>query len=455
MRMLLRSGGVRDGLLTAGRIDHFPSPILHLDAEMADCCHPELEIAPDLMLQHPAAARRFVGPRQPELAACMKTGLTEAATDGSFQRLLRKQCGAVFEAHPHRSATRCGGEPAVAVRDPCPPPRAAVAAERADPATRPAAPFPRRSTEITTQISCSHWHDENVMTSTAADLPRRTLLLGTLAAPLARAESVRVWLPQHMSTADPQLPYVRRLVLLALERAGTEGDVELVKLEMYQGRSLMELASGKSAIDVMWTMTDREREASGVLTVRIPIDRGLMGWRVLLVRRTDLPRWAALQSVEALKNRVAGQGHDWPDTAILRANGLRVSTSSSYEALFRMLSSGRFDYFPRAVLEVDAELVGNRHPSLAVVPNLMLYYPAAAYLFVSPRRPQLAELLRTGLEKAVADGSMQQLHRTYFGGLIKAYAVSRDRVLKLRNPLLPPETPLQRRELWLQPGESA
>jgi hypothetical protein len=292
------------------------------------------------------------------------------------------------------------------------------------------------------------------MTPPSVDLPKRALLIGGLAAPAAHAESVRVWLPRHMSTADPQLPYVQQLVLLALERAGVNADVQLVNLEMYQGRSLVELARGSSPIDLMWTMTDRERESSGILPIRIPIDRGLMGWRVLLVRRGDLPRWAQLRGLEALKQRVAGQGHDWPDTAILRANGLRVSTSSGYEALFRMLSSGRFDYFPRAVFEVDAELANDRHPGLAVVPNLMLHYPAAAYLFVSPHRPELAELLRSGLEKAVADGTMQHLHQAHFGALIRAHPVTRDRVLRLQNPLLPPDTPLQRRELWLQPGET-
>ncbi|MBI3349986.1 MAG: hypothetical protein HY020_22595 [Burkholderiales bacterium] len=293
------------------------------------------------------------------------------------------------------------------------------------------------------------------MSHTSADLSRRALMLGTLAAPVARAASVRVWLPRHMSAADPQLPYVHRLVVLGLERAGASADVELVNLEMYQGRSLVELARGSSPIDLMWTMTDRERESSGLLPVRIPIDRGLIGWRVLLVRRNDLPRWARLHSLNELRQRVAGQGHDWPDTAILRANGLRVSTSSGYEALFRMLVSGRFDYFPRAVLEVDAELANNRHPELAVVPDLMLHYPAAAYLFVSPRRPELAELLRVGLEMAVAEGALQQLHQAYFGAQMRAHAVSRDRVLRLSNPLLPPDTPLQRRELWLQPGEQA
>ncbi|MDP1340920.1 hypothetical protein, partial [Klebsiella variicola] len=77
-----------------------------------------------------------------------------------------------------------------------------------------------------------------------------------------------------------------------------------------------------------------QRETSGLLTVRIPIDRGLMGWRLLLVRRSELAQWDQVRHLDDLRRRIAGQGHDWPDTAILRANGLQVGTSSVYEALF-------------------------------------------------------------------------------------------------------------------------
>jgi hypothetical protein len=266
-------------------------------------------------------------------------------------------------------------------------------------------------------------------------------------------DSAPARMPRHISAPDPQLAYVRRLVDLALLRAGSRHEVKVVDLEMTQGRSLLELATGRGPIDLMWTMTDLQRETSGLLPVRIPIDRGLIGWRLLLVRRDDLPRWRTVRSLVELSARVAGQGHDWPDTAILRANGLQVGTSSSYEALFRMLSAGRIDYFPRSILEVDAELAQGRRPDLAIVPGLMLHYPAAAYFFTSPARPELAADLLAGLEAAVADGSFQRLHREFYGAVVKAHPVDPDRVIRLRNPMLPVATPLARRELWLQPGE--
>lgn len=287
-------------------------------------------------------------------------------------------------------------------------------------------------------------------------LPRRRLLAlpWLLAGPPLRAQTgAPVRLPQHVSTPDPQLAYVRRVVELALNRAGSKLGIRPVELDMAQGRSLVELATGHSPIDLMWTVTDRQRETSGLLPVRIPIDRGLMGWRLLLVRRSELAQWQHVRSLDDLRQRLAGQGHDWPDTTILRANGLPVGTSSGYDTLFRMLAAGRTDYFPRSILEIDAEMAGGRHPELAIAPRLMLHYPAAAYLFVSPARPDLAETLRLGLETAVADGSFQRLHREFHGAVLKAHPVSPGQVLRLSNPLLPVETPLRRRELWLQPGD--
>lgn len=288
-------------------------------------------------------------------------------------------------------------------------------------------------------------------------LKRRTLLAAPWllpARPLLAQPGEPVRLPRHISMPDPQMAYVRRVVELALSRGHSRLAVHPVDLDMTQGRTLVELATGHAPIDLMWTMTDIQRESSGLLPVRIPIDRGLLGWRLLLVRRSELAQWRQVHTLKQLGQRLAGQGHDWPDTAILRANGLQVGTSSGYDALFRMLAAGRIDYFPRSILEIDAEMASGRYPELAIAPDLMLQYPAAAYLFVSPTRPDLAAELKAGLEAAVADGSFQRLHREQYGPVIKAHPIAVDRVIKLSNPLLPPETPVNRRELWIQPGET-
>ena len=115
-----------------------------------------------------------------------------------------------------------------------------------------------------------------------------------------------------------------------------------------------------------------------------------------------------------------------------------------------MLKVGRFDYLPRSILEADAEIADGRHPELLLVPDLMLRYPAAAYIFVSPMKSELAEDLDRGMRLAAEDGSFQALFRTYFGALIDAHPVRASRVLQLNNPDKSAE--IDGSDLWLRPG---
>lgn len=164
-----------------------------------------------------------------------------------------------------------------------------------------------------------------------------------------------------------------------------------------------------------------------------------------------MQRWRRVTALADLAQYVAGQGHDWPDVDILKANGLPVVTSHNYDALFRMLKVGRFDYLPRSILEVDAELADGRHHELSVVPDLMLRYLTAAYLFVGPGQQALAEDLSRGMRQAAEDGSFQTLFKLHFGALIEAHPVRASRVLQLKNPdTSPVEADVS--DLWLRPG---
>ncbi|MDT9000177.1 hypothetical protein RQP53_12945 [Paucibacter sp. APW11] len=251
-------------------------------------------------------------------------------------------------------------------------------------------------------------------------------------------------LPYHSRFDDPQRRYVSRVIELAMKQAGVAARVEPVHMEIAQKRSLAELARGRDLFDLLWTVTDAEREASG-----------LMGWRMLVVRQRELAQWQEVRTLDDLRRKTAGQGIDWPDTQILRANGLKVETGSGPDVLYRMLAGRRFDYFPRSILEIDAELTSQlaspRQEPVALVPDLLLHYPAAAYLFVSPSQPALAAELERGLDAAVRNGSLQRLHAEFYGAQLRAHLTSKRRVIQLSNPLLPAKTPVGRRELWVEP----
>lgn len=280
---------------------------------------------------------------------------------------------------------------------------------------------------------------------------RRPLLLALLAAPVAGAGTQRLVYPMHDPGRVAQWRYLQAVMKLAIQRSGADYEVVESSLPMTQARAIREMADGSGRLDLAWTMTSLEREAQ-LLPVRVPLDRGMIGWRIAFVRPEDVDRWRDVRRPDELAHYVAGQGHDWPDTDILRANGLPVHGASRYEALFDMLRLGRIDYFPRAVFEIDDEADSELAHDLVIEPHVLLRYPAASYLFVRPDQPLVAAHLQRGLDAAVEDGSFAQLFQQHFGELIHRHRLMHRQALLLKNPLLPPSTPLQKSAYWLVVG---
>jgi ABC-type amino acid transport substrate-binding protein len=156
-----------------------------------------------------------------------------------------------------------------------------------------------------------------------------------------------------------------------------------------------------------------------------------------------LPRCAAaLRSLADLQPLRLLQGADWPDTRVLRDNGLRVETAQSFESLFKMLQAARGDAFPRGVTEIGWEQ-SQRSDRFEVEPALALHYPSAEYYFVSQRNRALAELLERGLERMQASGEHEELLLDIHGEALRTARLHERRTLSLRNAELPEATPLQ------------
>lgn len=274
------------------------------------------------------------------------------------------------------------------------------------------------------------------------------LLCVLLTAPAAATEWVRY--PQSFPGHETRDAYALELLQLALDKADSGLQIAPSDKYMEQSRALAELELSRS-VDVVWTMTSEEREAR-LLPIRIGIDKGLMGWRIALLGKGQEQLLASVRNVEDLRAFSAGQGHDWPDRYILEQAQLPVVTSSSYPSLFLMLAAGRFDYFPRSLLELDEELKSQQQ-GLVADPYVLLHYPSASYFFVAKDNQKLADILHRGLEKAVADGSFDQLFFAYYGETLRRAKLDMRRLIELENPLLPAATPLQRSELWLSPEQ--
>ena len=257
--------------------------------------------------------------------------------------------------------------------------------------------------------------------------------------------------PRHSRGAEPET-YVIELLQLALDHGTRNYHLQATNEPMNQARAQLSLEHNQAEIQVMWAMTTREREER-LLPVRIPIYKGLIGWRVNLLQASQPDLLSHARTLNDLKSIRFGQRHDWPDTALLRANGLQVITSPSYEGLFGMLAAGRFEAFPREVVtawQEQARAVQNGQ-ALVVDDHVLLHYPSAFYFFTSKQRPELAEEIRLGLEASIADGSFEALFQRHHGATLQKVKFAQRRIIELQNPDLPAATPFARKELWYQP----
>ena len=284
-----------------------------------------------------------------------------------------------------------------------------------------------------------------------ASCSRRDFLAWLSVAPLlAHAADARVVVyPPPESDGDERSAYRIDLLRLAFAKLGLPYRLRPGDTVMPQGRALRRIEQ-QQEVDVFWSMTSVEREQQ-LLPIRIPIDRGLLGWRLLLIRNGDAARFAAIDSLAPLARLHGAQGHDWPDYRILRHAGLDVYPVSRYESLFSMLERGRIDYVPRSVSEIDGELQAHKPGAFAIEPRLALHYPTAEYFFVHRQRTELARQIEAGLRRALADGSFQRLFRQYHGQPLHRASLAQRRVLQIVNPLLPDATPLRDAALWFTP----
>lgn len=279
---------------------------------------------------------------------------------------------------------------------------------------------------------------------------RRFLGLLTLAPLLASgATSERIIYPPTESLLDQRSAYRIQLLQLALTKVGLRNVLQPGTMAMQQGRALLLIEQGQG-IDVFWSMTSKQREQQ-LLPIRIPIDRGLLGWRLLLIRKGDEARFASIRTAAQLAQMLGAQGHDWPDVAIMRAAGLNVYPSSHYESLFSMLERGRVDYVSRSVSEIDGELARHDPQLLAIEPRLALHYPVAEYFFVRRQRVELAQQIEKGLRLALADGSFDALFQHHHADILKQANLARRHIIRLNNPLLPAATPLREKSYWYVP----
>lgn len=174
---------------------------------------------------------------------------------------------------------------------------------------------------------------------------------------------------------------------------------------------------------------------SNLITIPIPLLKGLLGYRKLIIRKADSAIFKNMDSAEPLKVLRAGQGRGWPDIAVYLENGYRVMDSGLFPDLFLMLDQKRFDYLPLGIMEADQALktYADKLSTLDTVTSFYLYYPFPVFFHLSASEPRLAERLEKGLRIAVADGSRDELFNRHFSSQLRELDREDYRVFVLNN----------------------
>ena len=281
-------------------------------------------------------------------------------------------------------------------------------------------------------------------------------LLVVLAEPIPSLEEIVI--PRPQSATDNRDAYNLEILKLALQSTEAEYGSFQVRLSETQIPTLRltSLVAAQDQVNLMFSPTSAELERS-LLPVYFPLDKGLLGYRLLLIRKQDQVKFASVRNLADFRRFSIGQGLGWGDIEILQAAGINVVTGSSYEGLFAMLMGSRFDCFSRSISEALHEYQERKaqYPDLAIEDSLLIVYPYPNYIFVSKNNPRLARRLKEGLETLLKNGTLDKVFLRHNREAFEAAHIRTRRVLRLQNPNLPLNTAtgnlVTQRKYWFDP----
>jgi hypothetical protein len=257
--------------------------------------------------------------------------------------------------------------------------------------------------------------------------------------------------PLRMVDSEDGIPkYAKGLLKLALSKIPEKYEWDESTANVTENRVIQMLADNE--LDIVWYATTNDFEER-MQPIRICIFKGLLGYRVLMIKKGTQHKFNGIKTIEDLRKVSLGQGRMWADTDVLVANQLNVVKVMKYDGLFFMLDGDRFDAFPRGVHEPWNEIATRPTLDLDVEENLLLVYPNPFYFFVSKSNNELARNIEKGLRIAIADGSFDDYvfnDPELKTALEKANLKNRI-IIPLKNPTLPKLTPLDDKSLWFDP----
>lgn len=217
-------------------------------------------------------------------------------------------------------------------------------------------------------------------------------------------------------------------------------------------RAFRELDKKEGVVNTIFAITTKEREANSI-AIRIPIRRGLLGYRLLLVKKERAELISKIRTLSELKERPVGMENRWVTARVAESHKFNVIYAIDRDSLFKMLDKGRFDYVVMGINEIYKEFENRNleQSGFVVAPNIALQIAMPLYIFVSRHEPEIARRIELGLEALIASGKYEGIFLKEYGEFIRKANLSGRHIINIPNPHLPSSVPSARKELWYMP----
>ena len=256
------------------------------------------------------------------------------------------------------------------------------------------------------------------------------------------------------SISDQRIHFKKQVLINALDLTKPkygEYKIDIKKYYMNGDRSFVELTAGNN-INVYFALTQEEMERIAI-PIRIPVRRGLVSYRLLLIKKGTEYLFSNVNTIEDLKKIQVGADTAWTTYEILRSHNFNIVPVADYDSMFNMLARKRFKYIPRTLNEIydEVDRHDNKFYDFVVEPSLVLHIPSLTYIFVSRQSPRIADRLKEGLEMMVENGDLLKIFNRFFSDSIEKSDIKNRKIIYIDNPSLPSNLPVYDKNFWFDP----
>lgn len=255
--------------------------------------------------------------------------------------------------------------------------------------------------------------------------------------------------------SDKRTQHKDEVIYRALETTRSEFGpftFETIDVDMTPGRAFASMKTGE--LINTYVAPGNQLWDQSTIPIKIPIRKGLLSYRLLLINKADLSKFENVKTLDDLNNLTAGLQTNWATTKVFNEANINMTVSHTFEGLFLMLEKQRFNYIPRAIYEVFDELDNRKSQlkNIIVEPNLALHIPMTTFVYVSKSFPEIAKRIETGLQKMVSNGELHAILNKYYAEDIKRANLGSRRIIEIENPYFGDENQdiMQDNNLWHQ-----